>query len=476
MSGQTQRGEENAQVVRLAEFRILGPGPQGDPVPVHFNPESLEYSLTNNIKEQGNSTENKQQVSKSSGKLSMELLFDSTLDGTDVREQTEKFQNMMKPVPEGGKKVAPVVEFAWGTYRFRGIFTSYKETIDYFSATGVPLRATLSVSMTQQDGLFDPTAKGEAELDESEAFEPPANEDSGEAGGPVTGDPAADRGLAEDNGEENPRFFSGKSLNLPSGPNLQPAAAFASGGLSLGVSGGLGLGVDVGFSAGVSAGIGIGLGIEGGLDVGLSASFDFDIGVDVAIEAKVSASASGMGGSSSTVGGGGAAATGAPAAFSSVNTGALEAGGAVGGTAFGGGPGPEAGESDGFDVFDNTEFTRGSSQAGSPSPSGRPRLPVFGDALDDLPRGPSFGGAAAAGVSAALGAFDGLRRVPPRRRKPISLAELQGARPERGLRTDAGADFEIGGRAINRASRGLSADVGAQASLFDRVTFDDTLD
>lgn len=479
MTALNQRGEEDAQVVRVAEFRILGPGPQGRALPVHFNPESLEYTLTNNIKEQGNSTESKQQVSKSSGKLSMELTFDTTLDGSDVREQTEKLQAMMKPVDDGGTKIAPVVEFAWGVYRFRGVFSSYKETLDFFSATGVPLRASISLSMTQQDGLFDPSARGEAPVNQSEAFEPQRD-----GAGPVTGDPQTDRSLAEDNGEDNPRFFSGRALSLPSGPDLRPPAAFASVGLSLGVSAsfGVGIGVDVGFSAGVSAGIGIGIGIEAGIDVGLSAGFDVDIGLDITAEATVSGSSSaGARGSTATAG---ASGPGASTGFdgSEATARALDGGPALSGVVGGAGLDGAAAADTGAGSDVSGGFAGGGLARGGPGDPIRSRAPVglratsLDPTLGELPSGPRFGSLAAAGVPAALGAFAGLRPVPPRRRKPISLAELQGSRPERSLRTDAGASFEIGGRAADRVPRGLSADVGARASLSDRITFDVTPD
>ncbi|HVH99857.1 MAG TPA: hypothetical protein VM869_14140, partial [Enhygromyxa sp.] len=203
MSAQNQRGHATPEQITRAKFQSIGPGAPGEEIPVNFNPDSLEYTVTNNIKEEGNSTENKQQVSKSSGKLSMELTFDTTLSGEDVRIQTEKLQALMKPVEEGGKKIAPVVEFSWGTYRFKGIFSSYKETLNFFSTTGVPLRASISISMTQQDGLFESTAKGtKVDVDDSPTFSPPGDEgdDDNASRGPATGDPQTDRALAEDNG------------------------------------------------------------------------------------------------------------------------------------------------------------------------------------------------------------------------------------------------------------------------------------
>lgn len=479
MSAQDQRGDETSEQVAKAQFRSIGPGAAGDPIPVNFNPDSLEYTITNNIKEEGNSTENKQQVSKSSGKLSMELVFDTTLGGQDVREQTEKLQVLMKPVEEGNKKIAPVVEFGWGTYRFKGVFSSYKETLNYFSATGVPLRASISISMTQQDGLFDPTAKGDAvDVDDSPTFAPPGDEDR-DSRGPATGDPQTDRDLAEDNGEDNPRFFSGKELSIPSGPNLQPPAAFASAGLSIGGSFGLGLdvGLELGFSAGVSAGVGIGLGIEAGLDVGLSAGFDVDIGVDLGLEATLSAgvsasaSVSGPGGPGPSAGAPGLE----PSPVGSVG-GVPGAGNAALSTPARGGRPPG---SSGFGTapalvgFGEGEFSRGDTM---PLRAGAGRSgPGAAAPADELPLGPPFGGQASAGVPAALGAFDGLWPTGPRRRRPLMVSKLRAQRSERGLRTDAGASFAIGGQALERASHNLGADVGARATLAERIAFDDPI-
>lgn len=474
MSALDQKGDDTSQVVTKAQFKSVGPGAPGKEIPVNFNPETLEYTVTNNIKEEGNSTENKQQVSKSSGKLSMELVFDTTLTGEDVRVQTEKLQALMKPSEEGGKKIAPIVEFSWGTYRFKGIFTSYKETLNYFSTTGVPLRASISITMTQQDGLFAETAKGDTvKVNDSPTFEPPgnANDEDNTTKGPATGNPEVDRGLAEDNDEENPRFFSGKELSVPSGPNLLPPSAFASAGISIGGSAGFGLGIDIGFSAGVSAGVGIGLGIEAGIDVGLSAGFDVDIGVSVGFEATVNVSASVNSSASASVRGsagigGAAGASAAPAIGGAASgTGSVSA---AANAAIGAG----AGSASAFAGFGSGEFSRGPSTAAGQPPGAAGRR---GDPLDGLVPGPTFGGNASAGVPAALGAFDGLRPVGPRRRRPLMMSKLWAQRPERDLRTDASASFEIGGQAMDRSPNGLGADVGSRATLAERIAFDDPI-
>ena len=56
----------------------------GTSVPVCFNPASLEYSITLNAQGAGGQTQ--QATSLASAKLTMELLFDSTDTGEDVRQ------------------------------------------------------------------------------------------------------------------------------------------------------------------------------------------------------------------------------------------------------------------------------------------------------------------------------------------------------------------------------------------------------
>ena len=135
MPDQSGTSQPDADGITRARFRPITDGQPGEPLPVHFNPETLEYQLTNNIDQRGNSNSNKQYISQSTGKLTMQLLFDTTDTGTDVRSVTERLQALMKPKEEGRKRVAQVVQFEWGAFRFKGTFDSYKETRDYFSSS-----------------------------------------------------------------------------------------------------------------------------------------------------------------------------------------------------------------------------------------------------------------------------------------------------------------------------------------------------
>ncbi|HEX8243568.1 MAG TPA: hypothetical protein VF541_08735, partial [Longimicrobium sp.] len=110
-------------------------------VKVHFNPGTLQYTITNTMQQRGGG--NKQFVTGSTGKLTMDLIFDTTHDGSDVRIETEKIRKMMKPE----NKLVPTITFEWGLYKFEGTMETYKETLDFFSPNGVPLRASLSLGM-----------------------------------------------------------------------------------------------------------------------------------------------------------------------------------------------------------------------------------------------------------------------------------------------------------------------------------------
>lgn len=116
-----------------ASFKRLG----GEPVEfaVHFNPASLSYEITANAPPaEGDAAKSKQFTALSTGKLSMDLVFDTTHDGTDVREMTSKVSRLMEPDPD--TRAPWETEFTWGAYKFTGIVGSYKETLDFFAPSG----------------------------------------------------------------------------------------------------------------------------------------------------------------------------------------------------------------------------------------------------------------------------------------------------------------------------------------------------
>ena len=133
-----------------AKFKTVK-SPEPIEVTVHFNPASLQYTVSNTLKDEGSGSKKKQYVSQTSAKLTMDLVFDTTDTGQDVRETTEKIAKMLKAHGPSGKQVPPLVEFGWGVYRFTGMVEQYKETLDFFAAGGIPLRAGVNLTLSSHE-------------------------------------------------------------------------------------------------------------------------------------------------------------------------------------------------------------------------------------------------------------------------------------------------------------------------------------
>jgi len=140
------------------------PKPDGKKVTVQFNPDSLKVSFANQIATEGSGsqkgTPGQLHVGAGTTKMTLQLWFDLTRLGegeapaNDVRDLTKQVTFFITPQEqtEGKEKkfIPPAVRFHWGTFTFDGIMDSVEETLDYWSHDGKPLRATMSLSLSQQ--------------------------------------------------------------------------------------------------------------------------------------------------------------------------------------------------------------------------------------------------------------------------------------------------------------------------------------
>jgi hypothetical protein len=257
----------NPETVKRAFFKVEG---AKDKVEVHFNPESLQYTISNTLKNTGKGNSKKQYISESTGKLNLDLIFDSTATGEDVRLKTIQIAKFMEPTDKGNKTTPPVVNFEWGMYKFKGMVESYKETIDFFSANGVPLRASTSISMSGQDAVFEGGSKTTGSPDVPNTAIP-ASADTGKGKGTTeiatkAGNPAAAKDIAAKNGVENMRFPGSTPLEIDESFSFKGPAAFASGSIGLNASAGAGL------NLGATASGGLNLDASASLSAGASAS------------------------------------------------------------------------------------------------------------------------------------------------------------------------------------------------------------
>lgn len=389
--------------VQKASLKSLSPG--GPSVTVHFNPASLVYTVENSSVQQKRDPKRRQHISHCSAKLTMDLQFDTTDTGVDVRQFTNQVASFMESSASANKNnkanqsAPPVLSFDWGAYHFQGFMESFKETIDFFSADGIPLRALVSIGLARQDEVFDPTsdtANTAGGLAPTTASVVPTGDDDSVADtASKGGDPNATRALASANGVENPRFTGGAALAVSGGIQLNAAVAFvasASVGGGIGVSGGLGLGVSVG--AGVSAGFGAGASAGAGFSIGGGASASAGFGISAGASAGLGIS-------------------------SGVSAGA--------GVSVSGGAGAQV------------------------------SIAASGGAL--------FGSTASAGVPATMGAFAGLEtgRVTISTTAHLDPLRMLPATVGSNVAVGANASFGLGGVAMSPS--GFSADVGASGAL-----------
>lgn len=142
---------------------------------VQFNPASLKLSYSNQTSGgDGGKPDATQHTARSSTKLSLELWFDVTLavaggrvskgdsaNKPDVRALTQEVAYFLVPQQSDSKNAditaPPGIKFNWGSFEFKGIMDSMDETIDHFSPDGLPLRASVSISISRQKIEYKPS-------------------------------------------------------------------------------------------------------------------------------------------------------------------------------------------------------------------------------------------------------------------------------------------------------------------------------
>jgi hypothetical protein len=294
----------------------------GKKIEVHFNPQTLKISFANKNAggdQPGGST--RQYVGSSSSKMSLELLFDTTQSGEDVRKHTADIAFFIQPKDKKSEKsVPPGVRFEWGAFIFRGVVDSMEEILDYFSEQGVPLRATISLSISRQDIEFPPDTSGQSRA--SGSRRPPGDRPLEQARNGDSVQRLVARNcnsndwkvIAAANGIDDPlRLQAGALLDVNAGVGVSAGAGIGGGvsagaGLTAGASAGgaagfsAGLGGGAGFSAG--AGVSAGAGIGGGAGASASAGFGAAAGASASASAGFGASAGVSGEASAGVGAG----------------------------------------------------------------------------------------------------------------------------------------------------------------------------
>lgn len=260
--------ELEIQHARLIELKddLSDVMPGGKSLAVQFNPESLKLSYANQVKEQpnasggaassgaghgGNQSQGsaaRQFVGTGTTKLAVQLWFDvAAATGApfivdDVRRITAQVLYFIKPKPaaasarDTAQRTPPGLRFSWGNFLFDGIVEGMEESVEFFSAKGEALRASVALTMVQQEILV-PAFSGDGAVPGARPLWPAAG---------------------------------GQSLQALQDAARASGAAPSSGGAGGGLGGGL--------NGGLGAGAGAGLGMPGSLGLGLSTGAAFQAG------------------------------------------------------------------------------------------------------------------------------------------------------------------------------------------------------
>jgi Contractile injection system tube protein/LysM domain len=124
---------------------------------VDFDPQSVEVTYAALGPVSGADTTSKGALSKTASQqtgqystMSVTLMFDTSTTHTSVQDKTGPLVGLTLPKPLGAKAPArPVVRFQWGSFGFTGTVESMTQTIDFFSDDGVPLRASVHLSLRE---------------------------------------------------------------------------------------------------------------------------------------------------------------------------------------------------------------------------------------------------------------------------------------------------------------------------------------
>jgi len=131
-----------------------------------FNPANFSFSQANRWDSDqipGKATPTMRYAGGGGGSFNLSLVFDTTGAGTAVTAHTNKLLKLMDVDTNlAGYDAArsngrpPWVKFHWGTslHSFKAVVTNIQVTFTYFSGEGLPLRASVEMSLEQ----FEPDA------------------------------------------------------------------------------------------------------------------------------------------------------------------------------------------------------------------------------------------------------------------------------------------------------------------------------
>jgi hypothetical protein len=131
-------------------------------LPCLFNPSTITVGRSNNWSDNpmpGWDVTKLRYLGANSGRLSLDLVFDTTADGTSVSKYTGKLMKLMEvdyslPGADQASRNGrpPKVTFHWGDFHsFPAVVENVVLSFTYFSSSGTPLRAEAHLDLQQYE-------------------------------------------------------------------------------------------------------------------------------------------------------------------------------------------------------------------------------------------------------------------------------------------------------------------------------------
>jgi Contractile injection system tube protein len=220
----------------------------GHQIDVQFNPETLKVTFASQIVQpqggdQAAGNAGRQFVGAGTTKLALQLWFDVTAmqkdPVDDVRRLTQQVTYFMKPQKsdqDPNKLAPPGLRFQWGSFLFDGMVEGIEETLEFFSPDGKPLRASISLTVSQQK-ILENEFKDQVKVPPPRGHQPLKAAKQGDSLQNMAGKNGKSdwQGIAAANGIEDPlRMNPGQlvDLNYKIGAPLNPSIDISFGALA----------------------------------------------------------------------------------------------------------------------------------------------------------------------------------------------------------------------------------------------------
>jgi hypothetical protein len=216
-----------------------------DSYPVQYNPAELSFEKSAQYGEvaiPGLDAPLQQFVRNDAERLTMELFFDTTDKGmgegaSSVTAETDKVFRLIRV--DGSSHAPAIVTFCWNDAfpgsaiaapeagggaagnqsrnSFRGVIQNIRQRFTLFSTEGVPLRATLSLTLVEFRPLETQLAElGLSSPDRTHCHVLAAGDTLSRVASRYYGQPRSWRDIARENGIENPRRLEiGRQISVP---------------------------------------------------------------------------------------------------------------------------------------------------------------------------------------------------------------------------------------------------------------------